>query len=252
MPDFELVTNGDSVDPAPADPTPSPDVVPESGAEADPVPAADPTPTPDTPAVDDLYELPDGRKVDAATLSKEWKENFYPEFTRKSQELSEFKKGGKQDITSPDPNSEEPWKNPDYVPQTYGELVELATKEAIKRLESQKSEVEMRQKQVEDMVTSEINELKKVDPTLDENALFAHANKYGFTNLKTAHQNMTEIKRIETETEKRVLSNLKTREEAPVAGRPTVKVAPPTDEIEWGGHRGESALDTYRRIAGKK
>ena len=38
----------------------------------------------------ELYELPDGRKVDASTLSKEWKENFYPEFTRRSQRLADI------------------------------------------------------------------------------------------------------------------------------------------------------------------
>jgi len=40
----------------------------------------------------ELYDLPDGRKVDGKTLSKEWKENFYPDYTRKSQKLSEFEK----------------------------------------------------------------------------------------------------------------------------------------------------------------
>jgi predicted NAD-dependent protein-ADP-ribosyltransferase YbiA (DUF1768 family) len=39
-----------------------------------------------------LFELPDGRKVDASTLSKEWKENFYPEFTRRSQQLADIKR----------------------------------------------------------------------------------------------------------------------------------------------------------------
>ena len=41
---------------------------------------------------EELFDLPDGRKVPANELSKEWKENFYPEFTRRSQQLSEFKK----------------------------------------------------------------------------------------------------------------------------------------------------------------
>ena len=41
----------------------------------------------------ELFELPDGRKVDGQTLAKEFKENFIPEFTRKSQELAELKKG---------------------------------------------------------------------------------------------------------------------------------------------------------------
>jgi predicted NAD-dependent protein-ADP-ribosyltransferase YbiA (DUF1768 family) len=40
----------------------------------------------------ELFELPDGRKVDSTTLSKEWKENFYPEFTRRSQKLAEIER----------------------------------------------------------------------------------------------------------------------------------------------------------------
>jgi hypothetical protein len=43
----------------------------------------------------ELFELPDGRKVDGKTLSKEWKENFYPEFTRKSQQLSKYNEAEK-------------------------------------------------------------------------------------------------------------------------------------------------------------
>ena len=44
----------------------------------------------------ELFELPDGRKVDSATLSKEWKENFYPEFTRRSQKLAEIERVNKE------------------------------------------------------------------------------------------------------------------------------------------------------------
>jgi len=39
-----------------------------------------------------LMELPDGRKVDPKTFSKEWKENFYPEFTRRSQRLRDYER----------------------------------------------------------------------------------------------------------------------------------------------------------------
>ncbi len=41
---------------------------------------------------EELFVLPDGRKVDSQTLSREWKENFYPEFSRRSNELQAFKK----------------------------------------------------------------------------------------------------------------------------------------------------------------
>jgi predicted NAD-dependent protein-ADP-ribosyltransferase YbiA (DUF1768 family) len=44
----------------------------------------------------ELFELPDGRKVDSTTLSKEWKENFYPEFTRRSQKLADIERTNKE------------------------------------------------------------------------------------------------------------------------------------------------------------
>jgi predicted NAD-dependent protein-ADP-ribosyltransferase YbiA (DUF1768 family) len=44
----------------------------------------------------ELFELPDGRKVDSSTLSKEWKENFYPEFTRRSQKLADIERTNKE------------------------------------------------------------------------------------------------------------------------------------------------------------
>ena len=40
----------------------------------------------------EVFKLPDGREVDAKTLSKQWKEEFYPEFTRRSQKLKELER----------------------------------------------------------------------------------------------------------------------------------------------------------------
>ena len=44
----------------------------------------------------ELFELPDGRKVNAQDLSKEWKENFMPEFTKRSQRISQLEKAEKE------------------------------------------------------------------------------------------------------------------------------------------------------------
>ena len=38
----------------------------------------------------ELFELPDGRKVDAKSLTREWKENFLPDYTKKAQRLAEI------------------------------------------------------------------------------------------------------------------------------------------------------------------
>jgi len=63
------------------------------------------------PSEPDLYDLPDGRKVDGQTLAKEWKENFLPDYTRKSQALSEMK-----DKTTP--TEKKPWEDETWVPNS--------------------------------------------------------------------------------------------------------------------------------------
>lgn len=205
---MELV---DSAAPAPvADPAPSPEVPPVEEPTATPTPEV----TPEVKPEEQLYETPDGRKVDAATLQKEWKENFLPEFTRKSQRLAEIEKGEKE-IKSP--NDEPAWKKPDYVPENYAEVIELAKKEALNEIQSTYQAEQARVKAIQDAVDSELTEIKKVDPKLDENALFVHANKYGFQSLKTAHSNMVDMKKTALEVEQRTVKNLKTREADPIS-----------------------------------
>lgn len=148
----------------------------------------------------ELFELPDGRKVDAGTLSKEWKENFAPEFTRKSQELANLTKG-KETIN---PTTEKPYEKPDWQPQSYEELLQVAEQKVLTTLQ-QKEQTRIEQnKAVEDAVVSQLTELKTADPALNENALFLHATKYGFRDLKLAHQNMKDmsemVKKVQTKT----------------------------------------------------
>ena len=167
-------------------------------------PAADPTP----PAAEEpLYDLPDGRKVNAESLQKEWKDNFLPEFTRKSQALAEIER--KKDLSGPD---EPAWKSPDYVPENYAEVIELAKREAINEIQGSYQAEQNRIKAVQSTVDTEISELKKTDPKLDENALFVHANKYGFRDLKAAHTNMVDMRKAIVDVEQRTVKNLKTRE----------------------------------------
>lgn len=175
------------------------------------------TPTePETPAVteeaaqpaepeEELYELPDGRKVDAATLSKEWKENFYPDYTRKSQALAA--KVEPENINNNKPT--DPLADPEFVPQSYAELAEAIEKRTIQQIEAREQAVIAERKAIEDRVTTELTELKTVDPALNENALFLHATKYGFRDLKAAYQNMSDMsklaKNVQSTTEKNIL-----------------------------------------------
>lgn len=134
-----------------------------------------------------LYELPDGRKVDAETLSREWKENFYPDYTRKSQALAAKEINNK-------PSEEDPLANPDYVPTSYAEIVRIAEQRAIEAIDKRTQATAEQQKALENEVESQITSIKSQDPSLDENALFLHANKYGFRDLTVAHKNMQDMK----------------------------------------------------------
>ncbi len=156
----------------------------------------------DTPAVDpepQLYELPDGRKVDAETLSREWKENFLPDYTKKSQTLAEIKRA-----EASDPNVPE-WKKEGYTPKSYAELIELGKQEALKEITTAAAAEEAKRIEISELVDSQVAILKAKDPKLDENALFAHANKYGFRDLSLAYQNMSEMKTVARVTEERVV-----------------------------------------------
>lgn len=161
----------------------APKVEPVAPPKEETVPPTDP------PAEPELFELPDGRKVDASTLSKEWKENFYPEYTRKSQELAKVKTG-EAPITTETPK---PVVDSDWVPQTYAEIVEKAKLSLREDLAREEKERVDSITAVENQVTEQLTAVKTADPTVNENALFQHAMKYGFRDLRLAHQNMKDM-----------------------------------------------------------
>ena len=155
------------------------------------------TPTQEAPAPvetsepkEELYELPDGRKVDAVTLSKEWKENFYPDYTRKSQALAAKEKAPEISNT---PKEEDPFANPDYVPQSYAEIIKIAEERALRAIDQRQQETIERQQAIENAVEGQLSAIRTQDPNLNENALFLHANKYGFRDLSIAYQNMKDM-----------------------------------------------------------
>lgn len=210
---MELVdsaTHAPEIKPEPA--APSPEEPKKDDTSADPIPE-NPEVKNDEPV---LYETPDGRKVDAATLQKEWKENFLPEFTRKSQRLAELE--SKKDINSP--NNEPEWKKPDYVPQNYAEVIELAKREALQEIQNNAKMEQERITAIQTEVENQLQEIKKTDPKLDENLLFQHANKYGFQDLKTAYLNMMDMKKTAIEVEQRTVKNLKNRDADPISTTP--------------------------------
>ncbi len=155
-------------------------------APSEPVIEATPAPQ-EEPIIEQpaLYELPDGRKVDAETLSREWKENFYPDYTRKSQALK-AQEAQQQEPTAPTITDE-------WIPKSYAEIIQIAKQEAIADIESKEQAKIQQQQAVEANVANEIAEIKKTDPNVNVDAVFLHANKYGFNNLPSAHKNMVDM-----------------------------------------------------------
>ncbi len=232
-----MTFNAELVPSVPDPVTPSDPITPVV-TETPETPVAEPTPV--APA-ESLYDLPDGRKVDAATLQREWKENFLPDYTRKSQKLAEVERS----FTKPEENIPE-WKKPDYVPKTYAEVIELARQEALNSIQGERAAEEQRVKQVAEQVDAQIAAIRAKDPKLDENALFVHASKWGFRDLNQAYDNMKYTRQVELDTEQRVLKNLKTRQD-PVGGAPGNK-APDTGVDPNVGRRYGSALEYLRGI----
>lgn len=164
------------------------------------------TTEPVVPAVE-LFDLPDGRKVDGETLAKEWKENFLPDYTRKSQDLAKLK----TEILPDNKPKENPYADPAYVPQSYEEILTVAEERALAKLDAREQAKVEQQQDIENAVVTQLTELKSLDPNLNENALFLHANKYGFRDLKLAHQNMKDMADVIKKTQTVTAANIAKR-----------------------------------------
>lgn len=214
-------------------------------------PAASPTPATGESSSEQLYKLPDGREVDAATLHKEFTENFLPEFTRRSQKLSELESGNSQNNKQEKEQSQEPkWKDPAYVPQTYAEVIEFAKQEALneiaQRAEAEKVQLENAQK----FIDSEIAEIRKTEPNLSEELLFQHANKYGFTNLRTAYQNMKDMNMVVEKTREQATKDAQARATEPIATVPGAGQSKGEGIDPNVASRFESAVEYLRSLKG--
>jgi hypothetical protein len=165
------------------------------------------------PTAPELYELPDGRKVDGVTVAQEYK-NLLSDYTRKSQELAQVKNGHEplQKQTTETPTDE-------YVPQTYEELFQIAEQRALKAIEAKEQARLDERKQIEDTIASQLSELKTTDPSLNESALFTHATKYGFKDLKIAHQNMKDMNALAKNVQQTTVKNIQKRND-PVSAVP--------------------------------
>lgn len=186
----------------------------------------------------ELFDLPDGRKVDAETLAREFKENFIPEFTRKSQELAELKKGT---INNDNTSTPKFYEDPEWQPETYAELIAIAKEEVKGDLEARENARIEQHQAIENAVISQLTELKTFDPALNENALFLHANKYGFKDLKLAHQNMKDMSDVIKRTQTTTAANIAKRVDP-------VSISPGATGAKSNPSNFGSAIDYLRSI----
>lgn len=201
---IEVLSSEDgNIEPAAIAPV-TPSSVPKEEA-----PAATPAETA-TPAAPELFELPDGRKVDGVTLSREFKDNFLPDYTRKSQELARLAKG----INNPDitpPTVVDPMADPEYAPKDYAELAKQIEERTLRALEARDNKAKESAAAIENVVTEQLNAVKATDKNVNENALFLHATKYHFTDLRLAHQNMTDMAKLAKTVETTTVKNIQKR-----------------------------------------
>jgi hypothetical protein len=236
MEDFEVVINdGAGSDNTPSqEPTNTETVTPEPQSET-------PSETPQEETTE-LYELPDGRKVDAQTVASEYK-NLLSDYTRKSQALANYEKSNINNHVPKD-DIDDTW-----VPETYEEILAKAEERIFQRIEEkQRAEQEFEQ-QITSQVDSELAEIKKANPSLDENKLFEHATKYKFPNLSSAFQNMQDMNKSLDAIREQTAKSVQKRNSDPVA----IGTAPiSNDEEEYSPNlRGNSLKDYLRAIKQK-
>lgn len=233
------------------DPIPSESIeIPNSEVEETPAAPSEETPaeqnvekeaeTPadtETPVVEELFELPDGRKVDGQTLAKEWKENFLPDYTRKSQELA----AKNQPLPNETPKVN-PYDDPDYVPTSYAEIIEAAKRAALDELAQNENDRIEAQTAAENAVVAQLEAVKAIDPNVDENKLFLHANKYGFRDLSTAYQNMKDMSGLVKTVQKQTTENIAKRQD-PVSVQPGGNVGTTPNPSNFG-----SAVEYMRSL----
>ncbi len=206
---------------------------------------------------EELYDLPDGRKVTAKALSDEY-HKLLPEFTRRSQELAKFKEIKRE----PEPAAKtepEPWEQPDWQPKTWQEVFEAGKRATLKEVSPMLSEFEQAKQQREltaqatQATEAEMARIKEKDPRVNEDAVFQYANKYG-TSLTAAYQVMQDIKNLEKTVEQRVLKNLKTRDADGIGVSSATSVeddTPTYQEINSQRSIGSAARAALARYKGK-
>ncbi len=192
-----------------------------------------------TTTTEQLVELPDGRKVNAQEAAQEYK-NLLSDYTRKSQKLAAYESGNKN-IT----NQEKPAETKEWIPETWEDVLARAKEEVFNEINNKSKAEQEHQEQILSTVQGQLDEIKKIDPIVNETMLFAHATKYGFTNLVQAHSNMKDMHKTITKVREETAKNIQKRNAEPING--TVNSGTTVDNDAYSPTIG-SALDFFKSL----
>ena len=194
-------------------------------------PAAGDTPAP--PVTPELVEMPDGRKLSAVEAVREMKENFLPEYTRATQELARLKENP---LPTPGPTVPEPakhpWDDPNWVPNSTAELLDAAVVRVEEKQQAKAAAETAAVANLRTEIESQLAEIKVKDPTLNEDELFKHANRFKFSYLRAAYDNMVEIRNQRKSAADEAVKNRIERAGEPVSGAPGAPGAAPGG-LDW-------------------
>jgi len=172
-------------------------------------------------AEENLVELPDGRKLPPKEAEVEYR-NLYSEFTRKSQKLATYEKGNESNHIN---NQNTDVGKQEWIPETWDEVLERSKQALREDMEKEKTQEQQFRTETETRIRSELDELKKSDPTLNENQLFNHALKYKnpdgtpvFTSLTAAYQNMKDMYTSVRKASETTAQNILKRNADPISG----------------------------------
>lgn len=160
-----------------------------------------------------LVELPDGRKLPPKEAEAEHR-RLYSEYTRKSQELATYKK------SEPTINNQTPESNQLWEPGSWEEVQERVKQSLREDLEREKQAEQENIRNSENLVMSQLEEIKKENPSINENLLFQHAMKYGFNDLKVAHSNFKDMQESIKRATEATVQNVQKRQSDPISGGP--------------------------------
>jgi hypothetical protein len=155
------------------------------------------------------------------TAEKEFK-NLLGEFTRKSQDLAAIKRGGtpgespKPDLNNP---AKKPWEDPNWQPASYQEILDASVEKLKADLDRDRTAKEEETRLFASTVDTQVSEIRKTDPNLNEVELYKHAAKYGFgLNIKGAYQNMKDLQITAKKAADMTAQNLAKRAAEPIHG----------------------------------